>query len=114
MGNHKIGHFPGQAGDKALKKAKGNQTNKQSMIENDSIARDLPQTMLGPGSFRVTRRKTRGAVNRRRERVTLTAQTVSLVDTETYIHLQVRRFAGCPNGQRGMRFQRKGDRLCHH
>jgi hypothetical protein len=84
------------------------------MIENDLTIRDLPQTMPEPGNFTGDRRRAPDAVVRRRELTTITGQRVSLPDTEHYIHLQVRRFAGCPNGQRSVRFRRKGDRLCHH
>jgi hypothetical protein len=84
------------------------------MLNNELTVQDLPQTVLKQRNFRAARRKTPVAGIRRHERVIMTGQTVSLVDTETYIHLQVRRFAGCPNGQRGVRFHQKGDRLCHH
>ena len=84
------------------------------MIENKLTIRDLPQTMSELRKFPVARRKAPDAVIRRRELVTMTGRTASLSDTEHYIHLQVRRFAGCPNGQRSVRFRRKGERLCHH
>jgi hypothetical protein len=113
MGNREIGHFPGAAGDKALNKVNGNQLKKHSMIENELTVRDLRQAMPGQRNYATARRKSRDVIIRRHERVTMTGGTVSLSDAEHYIHLEVRRFAGCPNGQRGVRFRRKGDRLCH-
>jgi hypothetical protein len=84
------------------------------MAENKLTIQDVPLTVLKQRNFRAARRKTPVAGMRGRGRVTMTRQTVSLVDTETYMHLEVRRFAGGTNGQRGVRFQRKGDRICHH
>lgn len=83
------------------------------MTRNESAVCDLPETLPDLLNFPLKRRKTPVAVIRRRGRVTMTGQTTSLSVTEPYTHLQVRRFAGCPNGQGGVRFRRKGERLCH-
>jgi hypothetical protein len=83
------------------------------MTRNESAVFDLPETLPDLLTFPLKRRNTPVAVIRRRGRVTMTGQTISLSDTEPYTHLQVRRFAGCPNGQASVRFRRKGERLCH-
>jgi hypothetical protein len=83
------------------------------MNENEFTVRDLRQALPGLRNYPAARRKSRDAIIQRSERMIMTGQSVSLIDTETYIHLQVRRFAGSPNGQGIVRFRKKEDRLCH-
>ena len=84
------------------------------MTRDEMIVGDLPQIAWELRNVAVKRRKTPVAAIRRLEPVTITGHSASLSNTEQYVHLQVRRFAGSPNGQGRVRFRKKGDRLCCH